>query len=324
MLRAPFCFFAVLVLLVPSALYSQISLSQLRNKAKQKMQQVENPSTANPSASAAPAANSGTDATATSATPVATAQPAAQNSTNAAAKTGPTRYLYCEVSPYTNSNPLRVYFSPAFATNAPKDLPVRLAFVKYVSAKYSESGSGSCAAFITMDQAEAELKRNEDLMGNAQNKRKIIPTEWKYDADAANEPVGAPAQSASSNPSAALPGRSLYHVCKAGGANRIEGVGMQRHKVPMPLYMSDIYPVPTDKDINHADGKAFAQFLSTKYDPYFKNQSRLCGENWRSMEEAQAGKKKLEEEYQNNARLNSSDYPNSNVIETEWKWEGHE
>jgi hypothetical protein len=91
----------------------------------------------------------------------------------------------------------------------------------------------------------------------------------------------------------------------------------------MPLYVSDIYPVPMDKGINNADGVAFAQFLGEKYDPYFKKVRAHCGGNLRSMEAAQAEKQKLKDEYRNNARLSPSTYPNSNVIETGWKWTGN-
>jgi hypothetical protein len=141
---------------------------------------------------------------------------------------------------------------------------------------------------------------------------------------ATNQQVDAPAPSPSTSPtpSRTSSGRQFYHFCKLGGATRPEGGGIQYHAVAMPLYVSDIYPVPMDKGINNADGVAFAQFLGEKYDPYFKKVRASCGGIVRSMEAAQADKQKLEDEYRNNARLSPSMYPNSNVIETGWKWTG--
>src|ERR1035441_2524911 len=137
----------------------------------------------------------------------------------------------------------------------------------------------------------------------------------------------APSPSASSTSSAGSSGRLFYHLCGAGGATRTEGGGIQAHKVPMPLYMSDIYPVPMDKNINHADGVAFGKFLSGKYDPYFDTNGvsvRSCGGNFTTLEAAQAGKQKQEDAYRKNASLLPSTFPNSNVIETGWKWTGAE
>ena len=140
----------------------------------------------------------------------------------------------------------------------------------------------------------------------------------------------APSPSASSAPSstssAGSSGRLFYHFCRAGGATRIEGYGTaQLHRVAMPWYMSDIYAVPMYKNINHADGVAFNQFLGEKYDFYFKKASdRNCNGNDTSMEAAQARKQKSEDELREIARRAPSTYPNSNVIETGWKWTGAE
>jgi hypothetical protein len=235
-------------------------------------------------------------------------------STEAFANPTPIVYHYCQFTPF--NPPLRIYFSAAFGTAEIKDKKVENAFADYVSKKYSEKGSVGCGDLNSLAEAESQLKRNEILSANKQNNRKVIETGWQYDAAAAS---AAPSPAASSTPSAASSGRQFFHFCEAGGATRPEGGGAQLHNVPMPMYISDIYPVPMDKNIGHADGVAFAQFLGEKYDPYFKTARANCGGNFTSMEAAQAGKQQQEDTYRKNASLNRW---NSNVIETGWKWAG--
>jgi hypothetical protein len=200
---------------------------------------------------------------------------------------------------------------------------VREAFANYVSTKYSVKAIGSCAAFATVEAAEAERKRNADNIGNHQNRRKVIPTDWEYTDGAATATEHSPVKDVS-GPGPAAEAMPLYHVCIAGGTTYTEGYGMAAKHVRLPLYVSDIFQVPNDRDINHADGIAFAEFLNTTYGPYFKGQSRLCGGNSRSLEQAQAFKQKKEDSYRDNTRLTSDSLQNHNIVETKWTWKGHE
>lgn len=131
------------------------------------------------------------------------------------------------------------------------------------------------------------------------------------------------------------PGQSgpvFYRFCTTGGGTRMEGGGAAMHRIAMPLYVSDVFVVPQDK-VTHPEVD-FADFVGEKYDPHFKKSTdptaarhekrAFCRGNATTPEEARKEKQQMEDSYRRNARSSPSDYPNSKIVETGWKWGGSE
>ena len=93
----------------------------------------------------------------------------------------------------------------------------------------------------------------------------------------------------------------------------------QRHSVADPLYVSDLFPVPANKNINHIDSKGFLHFVNLRYGTSYSGE-RGCGGNFRTMDEAREAKEKFEAHYKDDARRSPSAHPNANIVETGWMW----
>jgi hypothetical protein len=66
-------------------------------------------------------------------------------------------YWYCQFTPFRNQK-----------------------LAEFISDKYSETGNAGCAYFPDENGAQAELKRNEELLTNKTNNGKSIATGWRY------------------------------------------------------------------------------------------------------------------------------------------------
>ena len=94
-------------------------------------------------------------------------------------------YWYCQFTPFRNQK--LAYFSDAFGPTeniVKRDggtlQKIRLAFADFVAGRYSETGNTTCAYFPDENAAQAELKRNEDLLTNTVNNGKSVATGWRY------------------------------------------------------------------------------------------------------------------------------------------------